>query len=622
MRHPAAQRYGLRRLLSPVALAAAVLAALILSILPAASARAASPQHQQAAHARGASAPPKAVIIVGPVEGLTSTYLGYGESWADRAEAQGMDVRRVFSPNATWSKVLENIQGAKLVVFIGHGNGWPSPYGPFQENTKDGFGLNSSASGSHYNVKYYGGNNIRASVHLGKNAIVLFAHACYSPGTGEPWQAAPTPAVARERVENFASGFLTAGAAAYFAYYYEQTRDMVADLYTTDQTLDELFMQPGASDTSGYDGSNAPYYESNRDPGVRIHMDQSTSHGWLRAVAGDLDLTTTEWRGAPPDPDTTAPDMSEFVPVASAYTWTSVVDTTADRPVVFTPNGDGTTDSVNVETTVSEGAYVDVIVRNVASDKVVRKFTSWVAAGTGKVNWDGKMANGDAAADGRYKLTATPKDRAGNVGDSAFADVNAFTSIRSPIASPGLFFSRDGDDLASSSDLSFNLLRPATVSWKLVDTAGALAAVHLDKVDKAAGKLTWTWDGRNDDGSWAHDGLYWSVVTAATDAGTYSHKFPIYQSAFKLYTTLKYANGGSRVTFTITTAEPLSRNPTVTVTQPGLTPFKVTASRMDSTRYKVTITFKTGHPGQASLRVYGYDTNDKGQSSTFQFTVR
>ena len=68
------------------------------------------------------------MIIVGPVESLTSTYLGYGETWAKEAEAQGMDVRRVFSPNATWANVLANIQGANLVVFLGHGNGWPSPY--------------------------------------------------------------------------------------------------------------------------------------------------------------------------------------------------------------------------------------------------------------------------------------------------------------------------------------------------------------------------------------------------------------------------------------------------------------------------------------------------------------
>ena len=161
---------------------------------------------------------------------------------------------------------------------------------------------------------------------------------------------------------------------------------------------------------------------------------------------------------------------------------------------------------------------------------------------------------------------------------STSAEVASFTTIKSPIATPGLFFARDADALAPTTRMTVNLLQAATVSWKLVDTAGNVAAVHLDQVAKPAGTLAWVWDGKTDSGSWAHDGLYWSVVTATTDAGTYSHKFAVYQSAFKLYTTTKSASGGSRVTFTITTAEPLSKAPTVTVTQPGLASYKITTT--------------------------------------------
>ena len=74
----------------------------------------------------------KAVVIVGPASSSTWEYLAEGERIARQAEAQGMDVRRVFTPRATWKRVKQNIQGANLVVYLGHGNGWPSIYAPFR----------------------------------------------------------------------------------------------------------------------------------------------------------------------------------------------------------------------------------------------------------------------------------------------------------------------------------------------------------------------------------------------------------------------------------------------------------------------------------------------------------
>ena len=117
MHDPAALRVAPRQLLSRTALTVALLAALMLTLLPSGAAIASTPvmpKGQQPVTIKAPkpatspaapkgpgtpkAAPPKAVIIVGPVEGLTNTYLNYGELWADRAEAQGMDVRRVFSP--------------------------------------------------------------------------------------------------------------------------------------------------------------------------------------------------------------------------------------------------------------------------------------------------------------------------------------------------------------------------------------------------------------------------------------------------------------------------------------------------------------------------------------------
>ena len=38
------------------------------------------------------------------------------------------DVTELYSPNATWPAVKDALKGASLVVYMGHGNGWPSRY--------------------------------------------------------------------------------------------------------------------------------------------------------------------------------------------------------------------------------------------------------------------------------------------------------------------------------------------------------------------------------------------------------------------------------------------------------------------------------------------------------------
>jgi NhaP-type Na+/H+ or K+/H+ antiporter len=70
----------------------------------------------------------KVVIIVGATHGATAGY----RSNADAAYAEAIkytkNVVKVYSPNATWSKVKAATKGANIVIYFGHGNGWPSPY--------------------------------------------------------------------------------------------------------------------------------------------------------------------------------------------------------------------------------------------------------------------------------------------------------------------------------------------------------------------------------------------------------------------------------------------------------------------------------------------------------------
>ncbi len=81
-----------------------------------------------AAPAAAATPVPKVALIVGPVGSLTARYRALANDAADVAQAAGAEVVKVYSPNATWPAVKSAVTGASIVVYLGHGNGWPSRY--------------------------------------------------------------------------------------------------------------------------------------------------------------------------------------------------------------------------------------------------------------------------------------------------------------------------------------------------------------------------------------------------------------------------------------------------------------------------------------------------------------
>jgi len=305
-----------------------------------------------------APAPLKAVIIVGPTHGLTASNLEAGKALADQAESYGMDVRRVFHPKATWANMLAHIQDANLVAYFGHGNGWPSPYGPFQEKTKNGFGLNPFEGAGKDKVEYWGGNKIRSSVVLAPNAVVLLNHLCYASGNGESFMAVPGWDVAHQRVDNFAAAFLAVGASSVFAYSSQPVTSVLDDLFTTDKTVGQIFTTSGSKATPwhGFIGWNDKKLDSVRTPGTRNYLDPHSSEGFKRAVSGNLGFGASDWRGGadvapPPDgggdgggggaPDTTPPSTPQALAAeALGYrrvklTWKASTDDSTIKYRVF-----------------------------------------------------------------------------------------------------------------------------------------------------------------------------------------------------------------------------------------------------------------------------------------------
>ena len=155
-----------------------------------------------AADAASARTPAKVVIVVGATHGTTPTYRKYADAAYAEALKYTPNVVKVYSPNATWSRVKTAAVGASILIYFGHGNGWPSPYtyDP-QYTTKDGMGLNADLNGdgklSDYENKYYGEPYMK-SLDLAPNAIVLLHNLCYASGNSEPGNPQPTVGVARQ----------------------------------------------------------------------------------------------------------------------------------------------------------------------------------------------------------------------------------------------------------------------------------------------------------------------------------------------------------------------------------------------------------------------------------------
>jgi hypothetical protein len=239
--------------------------------------------------ASAALADTKVVIIVGATHGATAGY----RADADQAYAEAIkytsNVIRVYSPYATWANVKAAVAGASIVIYMGHGNGWPSPYtyDPLFK-TKDGFGLNAKANQGDYNNQYYGEPYI-ATLDLAPGAIILLNHLCYASGNSEPGNPEPTLSVARQRADNYAAGFFKAGASAVIADGHSGAERYVRDLFTTHQTIDQMWRNQ--SNANGHFAS----FSSSRTPGAMVSQDPMTAtSGFYRSVAINTFGITTD----------------------------------------------------------------------------------------------------------------------------------------------------------------------------------------------------------------------------------------------------------------------------------------------------------------------------------------
>ena len=208
------------------------------------------------APATAAGTSPRVAIIVGPVGSLTDNYRARGDRVAAAARAAGATVIKVYSPRATFARVLDAVRGANIVVYFGHGNGYPNPYSRTENTDRvNGWGLNRttthgdsdnwstnmvycgqaalrgrlSASDGPAQRRYCKGGPIRPA----HGFVMIYGQAHYTAGFGERYRKSdPLTSLmkARQRVRNYSFPIFALGGSAYFASAYGDQASLVARL--------------------------------------------------------------------------------------------------------------------------------------------------------------------------------------------------------------------------------------------------------------------------------------------------------------------------------------------------------------------------------------------------------
>jgi hypothetical protein len=241
--------------------------------------------------APAAAAGKKVVIVVGPVGSSTASYINSAKYYASAARSYGATVVEIYSPNATWSRVKSALQGANVLIYLGHGNGYPSPYGAFQGYTKDGLGLNATAGNGNSNTKYWGEYYLARDVDMAPNAVVILNRLCYASGNSEWGAANPTKSTAIKRVDNYGAGFLRTGAKAVFAEGLHSVKYVLYGLFKTNRTMTEIFWSsPSATRTYRFS------FASSRTTWAKALMDPYAPSRYYRSLIGSLTMTAADWR--------------------------------------------------------------------------------------------------------------------------------------------------------------------------------------------------------------------------------------------------------------------------------------------------------------------------------------
>jgi flagellar hook assembly protein FlgD len=237
-------------------------------------------------------------------------------------------------------------------------------------------------------------------------------------------------------------------------------------------------------------------------------------------------------------------------------------------------------------------------------------------AGGNALSWDGRAQNGAYVPDGDYTLHFTARDKSGTNGVGKTRGVRAIGLLSAVKTSVKAFYPQDADRLAPTTTLSFGLARPATATWTIRNAANEIVVTRLADAAVGAGTQTWAWDGRTTEGVLLPVGTYTSSVSATDGQVTISQSVKVDMNAFAIASSTSTLRRGQKVTVTVTSAEPLSSGVLLYVSQPGVTMWHVTMTKIDSRTSRATITIKNaGSAGSTRFLVKARDLDGRTQST-------
>ncbi len=257
------------------------------------------------------------------------------------------------------------------------------------------------------------------------------------------------------------------------------------------------------------------------------------------------------------------------------------------QPPTVTPNGDGVTDAITIPFAVSEPATVTATIAG-PGGTTVRTLTL-PATGHGTVTWDGRAASGKALPDGRYTISLSGRDAAGNVGAAVPVVVDVYAALADVVRAPALFYPQDGDALARTATVTLRLRARAKLTIQVVDAAGAVVRTAFADRSTPKGDVSWSWNGKVRGGAYAAPGAYRIVVTATNGQQRVSQSSSVRADAFRLAASTVDATRGKPLTVTAVSAEPLATAPVIVIREPGVPAWTVAMTKAAGATWTATV---------------------------------
>ena len=365
--------------------------------------------------ARAADVPFKVALIVGPTGSGTASNRAEADAIAQQAIALGATVSKAYSPNATYAKVRAAVAGANIIVYMGHGNGFPNPYNTkLYPDRNNGWGLNTTTthgdadSWSNGTMVYCGEKALMGQLTASDGAaqrqycgggaiapapgfVMVYVGACYTGGGNENGAPAATNSDARAHVAYYSRPILTGlGGSAYFA---GHAGSVVADLLANpDSSYGDIYW-----DNLPYDVTGAYDLQHQLVSAAREWLSRrSYDPYWYYAFAGDPART--------------------FAGGTSTFTApTGTADFEAPRFVSRSPKSGATGVSRSTRVVVKFSEPVTYVLKNVTlwrgTNKVSATVTYDPATLTATLTPASRLAGGVTY---KVKISTSVRDAAGN----------------------------------------------------------------------------------------------------------------------------------------------------------------------------------------------------------------